>query len=50
MHFGFNNQFIKSHENLANISKKKYFCFVLLSGITNLYVKRIPDFKKVVLL
>jgi hypothetical protein len=23
MHFGFNNQFIKSHENLANISKKK---------------------------
>jgi hypothetical protein len=51
MHFGFNNQFIKSHENLVNISKKKsknqkIFCFALISGITNLYIKCIPDIKK----
>jgi hypothetical protein len=49
MHFGFNNQFIKSHENLANISKnqkKKYFCFVLLSGITNLYENVFPILKR----
>jgi len=35
---------------LANISKKKIFCFVLMSEIMNLYVKRNPDIKKVVLL
>jgi hypothetical protein len=29
---------------------KKIFCFVLMSGITNLYVKYIPDIKKVILL
>ena len=29
---------------------KKIFCFVLMSRITNLYIKRIPDIKKVVLL
>jgi len=28
---------------------KKIFCFLLVSGITNLYVRRIPDIKKVVL-
>jgi len=35
---------------LANISKilKKYFCLLLVSGITNLYVKRIPDIKNIV--
>ena len=51
MHFGFNNQFIKVMKTWPIFQKiKKYFCFVLMSGITNLYVKRIPDFKKVVLL
>jgi len=30
MHFGFNNQFIKSHKNLANISKKKIFLFCFI--------------------
>jgi len=29
---------------------KKLFCFLLVSGITNLYVKHIPDIKKIVLL
>jgi len=49
MHFGFNNQFIKVKRTLAKISKttKILFCFVLISGITNLYVKRISDIKKV---
>jgi hypothetical protein len=48
MHFGFNNQFIKVKRTLTNISKniKKYFCLVLIPGITNLYVKRIPSIKK----
>ena len=38
---------LKSWE-LGQYFKKnqKYFCFVLISGITNLYVKRIPDIKK----
>jgi len=49
MHFGFNNQFIKVMRTWP-IFKKKIFCFVLMSGIMNLYVKRIPDIKKVVLL
>jgi hypothetical protein len=31
-------------------NSKKIFCFVLVSGITNLYVKHIPDIKKVFLL
>jgi hypothetical protein len=31
-------------------SKKNIFCFVLVSKIMNLYVKRIPDIKKVFLL
>ena len=49
MHFDFNNPFIKVKRTLTKISKitKKLFCFVLISGITNLYVKRIPDNKKV---
>jgi hypothetical protein len=29
---------------------QKNICIVLMSGITNLYVKRIPDIKKVVFL
>jgi len=29
---------------------KKIFCFLLISEITNLYVKRTPDIKKVVFL
>jgi len=49
MHFGFHNQFIKVKRTLAKISKttKILFCFVLISGIMNLYAKRIPDIKKV---
>jgi hypothetical protein len=49
MYFGFNNQFIKVKRTLTKISKttKILFYFVLTSGITNLYVKRIPDIKKV---
>jgi len=31
-------------------NSKKIFCFILVSGITNLYVKYIPDIKKVFLL
>jgi len=47
MHFGFNNQFIKVMRTWPIFQKnQKYFCFVLISGITNLYVKRIPDIKK----
>ena len=48
MHFGFNNHFIKVKRTLANISKniKKYFCLVLIPGIMNLKVKRIPSIKK----
>ena len=49
MYFGFNNQFIKVKRILAKISKTTIilFCLILVSGITNLYVKRIPDFKKI---
>jgi len=52
MHFDFNNQFIKVTRTWPKFQKfkKKLFCFLLISGITNLYVKRIPDIKKVVLL
>ena len=48
MHFAFNNQFIKVMRTLPIFQKNILFCF--MSGITNLYVKRIPDIKKVVLL
>ena len=52
MHFDFNNQFIKVKRTLAKISKttKILFCFVLISGFMNLYVKRIPDIKTLFLL
>jgi len=51
MHFGFNNQFIKVMRTWPIFQKnqKKYFVLVLISRITNLYVKRIPDIKKIVL-
>ena len=41
MHFEFN------HQNLAYISKiqKKNILFFLICGITNLYVRYIPDIK-----
>jgi len=43
---------LKSRELSQYFKKKskKIFCFVLMSEITNLYVKRIPDIKEVVLL
>ena len=48
MYFGFNKQFIKANRTLAKISKKnKLFCVVLVSGIMNLYIKCIPNIKKV---
>ena len=49
IHFGFNNQFIKVKRTLAKISKttKILFFFILVSRIMNLYVKRIPDIKKI---
>jgi hypothetical protein len=52
MHLGFNNQFIKVTRTRSIFQKtpKKIFCFLLISGITNLYVKRTPDIKKVVFL
>jgi hypothetical protein len=42
---------LKSRE-LGQYFKKiqKIFCFVLMSEITNLYVKRIPDIQKIFLL
>ena len=49
MHFGFNNQFIKVTRTWPIFQKIQFF-FVLVSGITNLYVKHISDIKKVVLL
>jgi hypothetical protein len=48
MHFGFNNQFIKPRElgQYFKNSKNNYFVFFLLiSGVTTLYVLRIPDIK-----
>jgi hypothetical protein len=52
MHFGFNNQFIKVTRIWPIFQKnpKILFCFLLISGITNLYIKRTPDIKKVVFL
>ena len=40
---------VKVKRTLAKISKttKNLFCFVLVLGITNLYVKHIPHIKKV---
>ena len=49
MHFGFNNQFIKVKRTLVKILKttKILFCLILVSGIMNLYIKYIPDIKKI---
>ena len=46
-HFGFNNQFIKVTRTRPIFQKfqKKLFCFLLISGVTTLYVRRIPDIK-----
>jgi hypothetical protein len=50
--FCFNNQFIKVTRTRPIFQKfqKKLFCFLLIYGIMNLYVKRIPNIKKVFLL
>jgi len=50
MHLDFNIQFIKITRTRPIFQKtnKKIFCFFLISGITDLYVKRTPDIKKVV--
>ena len=52
MHFGFNKQFIKVTRIWPIFQKnpKKLFCFLLISGIMNLYVKRTPDIKRVAFL
>jgi hypothetical protein len=52
MHFSFNNQFIKVMRTRSIFQKflKKSFYFLLAFEITNLYVKRIPDIKKVFIL
>jgi hypothetical protein len=52
MHFGFNNQFIKVTRIWPIFKKfqKKIFCFFLVLGIMNLYVKCILDIKRVFLL
>jgi hypothetical protein len=41
---------LKSQELDQYFQKNKICCFVLMSRITNLYVKCIPDIKKIVLL
>jgi hypothetical protein len=47
MHFAFNNQFIKVTRTrpIFKKLKKKVFCFLLISGVTTLYARRIPDIK-----
>jgi hypothetical protein len=52
MYLDFNNQFIKVTRTRPIFQKtpKKIFCFLLISGITNLYVKRTLDIKMVVFL
>jgi hypothetical protein len=51
MHFDFNNQFIKAWELYQYFKKYQKNYFVSFSiEITNLYVKHIPDIKKIVLL
>jgi hypothetical protein len=50
MHFGFNNQLLQPLEIRQYFKKyPKNILFFLVSGIMNLYVKHIPDIKKVVL-
>ena len=41
---------LKSREHWPKYQKQQKIYFVLVSGITNLYVKHIPDIKKVSLL
>jgi len=50
MHLDFNNQFIKVTRTRPIFQKtpKKIFCFLLISGIKNLYIKCTPNIKKVV--
>jgi hypothetical protein len=44
--FGFNNQFIKIMRTRPIFQKyQKLFCFPLISGIMNLYVRHISDIK-----
>jgi hypothetical protein len=52
MHLSFNNQFIKVTRTRPIFQKtpKKIFCFLLISGIMNLYLKHTPDIKKVIFL
>jgi hypothetical protein len=46
MHFGFNNQFIKVTRTGPIFQKiSNFFCFLLISRVTTLYVKCIPDIK-----
>jgi hypothetical protein len=47
MHFGFNNQFIKVTRTRSIFQKfqKKLFCFLLIFGVTALYVRHISDIK-----
>ena len=49
---GFNNQFIKVTRTMPIFQKtpKKNICFLLISGIMNLFVKHTPDIKKIVFL
>jgi hypothetical protein len=48
MQFDFNNQFIKAIRTWLIFQKyRKNILFFLVSGITNLYVKCIPDIKEV---
>jgi len=50
MHFDFNNQFIEAMKTRPIFQKyPKIFCFLLVSRNMNLYIKHIPDIKKVVL-
>jgi hypothetical protein len=46
MHFGFNNQFIKVTRTMLIFQKfQKNHLFLLVSGVTTLYVKCILDIK-----
>ena len=51
MHFGFNNKFIKAMRTRPILKKNPpKYCFLLVYGIMNFYIKYIFDIKKVVLL
>jgi hypothetical protein len=49
MHFGFNNQFIKVKRIglifFLKKSKNILFCFLLVSGVMTLYIRRISNIK-----